>query len=417
MISFFTPKKVLSGVFLLIMVLFSLSACVQNSSNNNSTTTQSGPVTVGISVSLTGDASGDGQAILQGYQVWADYVNAQGGLLGHQVKLIVLDDATRPEQATLNYEKLISVDKVNFVLGPFDDAFTVNGATVAKRHGYAFIQGTGTSPADFKHGLDNMFSVSLSASRYMSSLVNYILSLPANMRPTTSAYVTSDDGFTTAQVAPTVPQLEAGGIKTVYNQTYPAENTDMNPLAAPIANSKAQVAILGTSTLTDCINFINYFKSQHYNPKLIIATSGPDQGSAFTSKVGVKNAEGVLVANGGWWPTIKTYQNEAFVAAFIKKFGGTADDIGSDSVQAFSVGQVLQQAINQTQSLDNSKIIAVLHTGTYQSLQGPVKFNAVGENELATPYLFQWQKGSLIPVYPQSQAQGNLEYPKPNWSA
>jgi len=411
---FFLSKRALPGVLLTLLLL--LSACATQSSNVTNAT-QTGPVTIGISVSLTGDASGDGQSIEQGYQVWADYVNAHGGLLGHQVKLIVLDDATRPEQATLNYEKLISQDKVNFVLGPFDDAFTVNGATVAKRHGYAFIQGTGTSPADFTHGLDNMFSVSLSASRYMASLVNYVLSLPANMRPKTAAYVTSDDGFTSAQVTPTVPQLEAGGIKTLYNQTYPAENTDMNPLAAPIATSHADIAILGTSTLSDCINFINYFKSQHYNPKLIIATSGPDQGSAFTDKVGIKNAEGILVANGGWWPTINTYQNQEFVAAFIKKFGGTADAIGSDSVQAFSVGQVLQQAVDQTHSLDNQKIIAVLHTGTYQSLQGPVKFSADGQNTLATPYLFQWQNGKLIPVYPQSQAQANLEYPKPNWSA
>ncbi len=409
-------SKFLSIILGIVMVLGGLSACAQNSSNNNSTTTQNGPVTIGVSVSLTGDASADGQAIEQGYQVWADYVNSNGGLLGHQVKLIVLDDATRPEQATLNYEKLITVNKVNFVLGPFDDAFTVNGAIVAKRHGYAFIDGTGTSPADFTHGLTNMFSVSLSASRYMASLVNYILSLPANMRPKTAAYVTSDDGFTSAQVTPTVPQLEAGGLKTVYNQTYPAENTDMNPLAAPIANSKAQVAILGTSTLADCINFVNYFKSQHYNPELLIATSGPDQGSAFTDKVGVKNAEGILVANGGWWPTVKTYQNDIFVPAFIKKFGGTANDIGSDSVQAFSVGQVLQQAINQTQSLDNGKIIAALHAGTFQSLQGPVKFSPDGQNVLATPYLFQWQSGQLIPVYPQSQAQDNLQFPKPAWS-
>jgi branched-chain amino acid transport system substrate-binding protein len=409
------PKKKLLVAITLIFTLL-LSACAQNS-NSNTTPTQTGPVTIGVSVSLTGDASADGKAIEQGYQVWADYVNKNGGLLGHQVQLIVLDDATRPEQARLNYEKLISVNHVNFVLGPFDDAFTVNGAEVAARHGYAFIQGTGTSPGDFTHGLTNMFSVSLSASKYMASLVNYVLSLPADMRPKTFAAVTSDDGFTSAQVLPVIPQLEQGGLKAVVNETYPAENTDLNPIAAKVVASRADVAILGTSALSECVSYLKYFQTQHYNPKLIIATSGPDQGSAFTSAVGPKNAEGIVVANGGWWPTVKTFQNDIFIPAFIQKFGGGPNDIGSDSVQAFSVGQVLQQAINQTQSLDNAKIIQALHNGTFQSLQGPVKFSADGQNTLAVPYLFQWQKDQLIPVYPQSQAQANLEFPKPAWSS
>jgi len=168
-------------------------------------------LTIGISLSLTGDASGDGQSLRQGYELWQDYINAKGGLLGRKVQLKIYDDATRPEQATVNYKKLITVDKADFLFGPFDDDFTVNGATVAARYGYPFIQGTGTSPGDFTHGLTNMFCVSLTASRYMASLVNYILSLPGDMRPKTVAYATSDDPFTSSQVTPVVPQLEQGG--------------------------------------------------------------------------------------------------------------------------------------------------------------------------------------------------------------
>ena len=176
------------------------------------------------------------------------------------------------------------------------------------------------------------------------------------------------------------------------------------------------MAILGTSTLNECTSYLKYFKTQHFNPKILIATSGPDQGSAFTGAIGVKNAEGILVANGGWWPTIKTFQNDVFVAAYIQKYGGGPNDIGSDSVQAFSVGQVLQQAVDRTHSLDNGKIIQALDSGTFQSLQGPVEFTDDGQNKLAVPYLFQWQSGQLIPVYPQANAQANLEFPKPAWA-
>ena len=407
-------KKILP-VFTVIFVLL-LSSCAQTN-GSTTTTTQTGPVKIGMSLSLTGDNSADGQALQQGYQFWAAYVNSHGGLLGHQVQLIVYDDGTKTDQTRVNYEKLISVDHVNFVLGPFDDAFTVTGAEVAARHGYSFIDGTGTSHDDFTHGLTNMFTVSLSTSKYMSSLVQYILSLPAGLRPKTVAYAGSDTPFTLEQVASAKAPLEQGGLTTALYDIYPAENTDLNPIAQKVVASQADVVILGSDALAGCISYLKYFKTQHFNPKLIIATTGPDQGAAFTNAIGVKNAEGLLVANGGWWPQVKTYQNDIFVPSFVAKYGGSAGDISSNSVQAFSVGQVLQQAVDQAQSLDNAKVMNVLHSNTFQSLQGPVKFAPDGENNLAIAYLFQWQKDQLIPVYPQEQAQANLEYPKPAWTS
>jgi len=402
-----------------IMMVLSFSSCgiFGNSSSNN--TSQAGPVSIGISLSLTGDASGDGQSLQQGYKLWQDYINQKGGLLGHSVKLVVKDDATRPEQARVNYQDLIANQKVNFVFGPFDDAFTINGATVASKYSYSFLQGTGTSPGDFQHGLTNMFCVSLSASKYMASLVNYMLALPTDMRPKSVGYATSDDGFTSSQVIPARAPLEARGIKTAIYEQYPAENTDLNVIAQKLINSHPDAVILGTSSINDSVKYISYFKAQHFNPKLLIATSGPDQGALFTKAIGgAKYAEGIFIANGGWWPTVKTYQNDYFVPAFTKKFGGSSSDIGSDAVQAFSIGQVLEQAVNQSHSLDNGKIMQLMHSGTvFRTLQGTVKFGADGQNTLATPYLFQWQNNNLVPVYPSSQAQASPEYPKHNWGA
>ena len=84
--------------------------------------------------------------------------------------------------------------------------------------------------------------------------------------------------------------------------------------------------------------------------------------------------------------------------------------------EGFSVGQVYQQAATKINSIDNTKLIAQLHSGaTYQSVQGPVKFDSTGQNVLGTGYLFQWQKSSLVSVYPAAQAQATPEFPKPNW--
>ena len=104
------------------------------------------------------------------------------------------------------------------------------------------------------------------------------------------------------------------------------------------------------------------------------------------------------------------------VQEYLAKYGGTADGISSDVAEAYSVGQVVQQAVTKIGSLDNQKIIAELHSGdTFTTVQGPVKFDSTGQNTAATAYLFQWQNGSLVPVYPTNVASAKPEYPKPNW--
>ena len=399
------------------VILLLLSACVtSNSSSNSSTTIPAGPIKIGVSLSLTGDDSADGQATQQGYNVWAAFVNSHGGLLGHQVQMIYYDDGTKTDQTRANYEKLITIDKVNFVIGPFDDPQTITGAEVAAQHHMAFLEGIGTGPEVFTHGLTNLFAVSLSATAYFTSFVHYILSLPVAMRPQTAAYATSDNGFTQPQIDHARALLEQGGIKTALYEVYSAENADPVGPAQKVVDSHADIVLLGTLGLQDCVAHLKTFIQQHYNPKLIIAAAGPDQGQAFVQALGAQNAEGLLVPNDGWWPQSTAYQNAEFVPFIEQQLKIGADGISSDQVQAFSVGQVLEQALAQTKSLDNQKLIDVLRAGTFQSLQGPVAFDSTGQNRLAVAYLFQWQHGNLVPVFPQQQAMANVEYPKPDWT-
>jgi len=399
------------------VILLLLSACVtSNSSSNSSTTIPAGPIKIGVSLSLTGDDSADGQATQQGYNVWAAFVNGHGGLLGHQVQMVYYDDGTKTDQARANYEKLITIDRVNFVVGPFNDPQTITGAEVAAQHHMAFLEGIGTGPEVFSHGLTNLFAVSLSATAYFTSFVHYILSLPVAMRPQTAAYATSDDAFTQPQIDHAKALLEQGGIKTVLYEVYSAENADPVGPAQKVVDSHADIVLLGTLGLQDCVAHLKTFMQQHYNPKLIIAAAGPDQGQAFIQAIGTQNAEGLLVPNDGWWPQSTAYQNAEFVPFIEQQLKIGADGISSDQVQAFSVGQVLEQALAQTKSLDNQKLIDVLRAGTFQSLQGPVAFDSTGQNRLAVAYLFQWQHGNLVPVFPQQQAMANVEFPKPDWA-
>ncbi len=400
--------------FLSILTCLSLSLAACGTANSGSSSNKA-PITIGISLSLSGDFSSDGEGFQQGYQLWADYTNAHGGLLGRQVKLDIVSDASDPQQVATNYQKLITVDKVDLIFGPFSTLLTKPASVVANRYGFAMVEGAGGGPSVFTRGLNNIFDVSLPVQNNLDTVAGLIASMPASQRPLTVAYATEDDPFTQPQVDRVKSLLEAAGLKTVYYKVYPAETTDYAPIALGIIQSGADVVIAGTH-LNDITAFIQQFRQQHYNPKMLIATAGPDQGSQFSDAVGVGNTEGIMVPN-GWYPQLKAYQNSDFVNAYVAKYGGSANLVTIDAAEAFAVGQVVAQAVTQNQSLDQAKLIATLHSGTFQSCQGPVKFDSTGQNTAAQAYLFQWQNNALQVVYPTSAASAQFEYPKPNWAA
>lgn len=404
-------RNVFSALTILTLVLLSLTSCAQSSSANTSQSQP--PIKIGISVSLTGDFSADGQALERGYQLWADMVNQRGGLLGRKVQLDILSDASSPTQVVTNYQKLITVDKVDLVFGPFSSLLTKPASVVVNRYGYAFPEGAGGGPTVFNRGLTNIFDVALPVANNLVSFTQYLLSLPQSMRPKTAAYATLDDPFAAPQVQAAQTLLERGGIKTVYSTVYPADTTDYTPIAAKVIASRADAVVLGTQ-FNDAIAFIQAFKQQRFNPKALIETGGPDRGTQFLQAVGTASTEGIFIAS-AWYPAATTYQNSDMVQAYLAKYGGTAADISSSMAEAFAVGQVVEQAVNNIRSIDNKALINELHTGTFKSVQGPAKFDSQGENTAVTAYLFQWQKQNLIPVYPDAVSQAVPEYPKPNW--
>src|ERR1035437_6455814 len=144
-----------SARFLSLAAATALTAAVLagcGSSGGGTTSTGSGnksPILFGASLPLTGDFAFDGQAFQRAYQLWQSDVNSHGGLLGRQVKLIILNDASSPTTVVSNYQKLISVDHVNLTFGPFSSLLTAPASTTVARYGYAMIEGAGSSPDVF----------------------------------------------------------------------------------------------------------------------------------------------------------------------------------------------------------------------------------------------------------------------------
>src|SRR5713101_3914064 len=199
---------VLAGVGLV------LSAC---GGGTAATPTPGTPITIGVSVSLSGDFSGDGKALVQGYDLWAQDENAKGGLLGHKITMKYVDDASSTQQVVTNYQNLITVDKVALVFGPFSSLLTIPASTVVDRYGYAFPEPAGGGPHVFDRGLTNIFFVQPAAVEdNLVSYTKWLISLPAGQKPASVAYATQDDPFTQPQVDKAKTLLEAGGIHTAY---------------------------------------------------------------------------------------------------------------------------------------------------------------------------------------------------------
>ncbi|GCE13799.1 amino acid ABC transporter substrate-binding protein [Tengunoibacter tsumagoiensis] len=409
-------SKVLSLLTVTLLVLAGVSACGTSSDSTQDT------ITIGASLSLKGDFSDSGLGLKKGYELWADNINKSGGLLGKQIKIDILDDGGTPAQVTTNINTLIHNHKDSLVLGEVITGLAIPGFETADRYGYAYISPggltgkiTAAEKDDNKH---NVFGISLPIKSYLSSFDQYVLSLPADQKPQTVAFMGSQSPFATQQLA--FSKAEIGDkLKVVLDAggSYPEETTDYTPMAQQVVNSKADIVVLGSGSSAEAGAFIKAFKQQHYNPKALIATGGPDEGKAFLDAVGgADTAEGVFVPNSGWYPQIKNYQNDVFTKSYVAKYGGTADEIASDTVQGYAAGQVLEQAVKKANSFDNAKLQDVLKSASFDTVQGPVQFDETDHtNKVAIPFLFQWLSGHLQAVYPANEAQANPEYPKKTW--
>src|SRR6185437_3549284 len=414
-----------------------LAACSSsNSSSSAASTTSSGsasapasgsssaPITIGASLSLTGDFSTDGQAFQKGYNLWVKDVNAAGGILGRQVKLTVLDDKSDPNQVVTNYQTLINTDHVDLTFGPFSSLLTAPASAVAARNGYAFVEGAGGAPSVFdtqsNQADHNTFDVSLPVADELMPFVNYIQSLGAAKDKTlTAAFPPADDPFAAPPVQLAEAKLTALGVAVTYDKVFPEESSSYKPAADQVAAKKPDIVVLGSTDVPTVAAFMSEFAQDHYTPKMFIAAAGPDQGAAFTKAVGTGNATGMMVPN-GWYPSYNNPASQKMVSEYVQQYGGSASGVNADVAEAYAVGQVVQQAITHNGSVDNAKIISYLHSGaTLQTVQGTVKFDSLGENSSAAAFVFQWQNNGskYVQVLPEGGVSVRIIATKPAWTS
>ncbi len=372
--------------------------------------TEAAPIQVGASLPLTGDFSDPGTAAKKGYELWADMVNKSGGLLGRPVKLVIYDNASNPDTAVADYEKLITQDKVDLVVGPFSSKLVIPTSEVANKYGYAFPEPAGGAPHVFDRGLTNLFFCQPASSDTQGiPFVNYVLSLPEASRPKTFAVISQDDPFTLGVVEAMEPLLTAAGLTEVLKEKYPPDTKDFSSLAAKVADKNPDL-IIGGTMFDDSVGQIKAYIQAGYQPRGAFFTTGPSLPKEFNEALG-KSTEGIFSAI-SWYEASTTPTNPEFVAAYHAMYG--SEPIAEDSANAFTVGQVLQQAVEGTNSVDNAKLIAFMHATTFKTVVGPLSFNDLGQPK-GSFMVLQWQGGTYKMIAPDYAKQADPIWPKPSW--
>jgi branched-chain amino acid transport system substrate-binding protein len=390
------------------------AGCSKSSSNNSPTPTgPQPPLTIGISLSNSGDFSDPSAALKKGYDLWAEQVNKNGGILGRQVKLVYADDASSDTQVVTNYENFINKDKVDLVMGPFSTLLTAPAATRAARYNYAFIEPAGGGPLVFQAKLNNVFFAQPAPIvKCGDAYVAWIKSLPADKRPKTAAYPELDDPFAGPLAEAMRAQFEAMGIKTVYKQVYSSESADMTPIIAAVAAKNPDMVVSGTQYL-DAYAQVKAMVQQNFSPKFLFMTNGAGAPTTFPQNVGAQNTEGIFSC-GDWFPNSTANGNPDFVSAYIAKYGGTKYGIDPSSAEAYAAGQLLQDVAKSTGKIDNATIISALHSGTWPTVEGNLSWDQYG-SPLGSDMAVEWISGKLLPVYPPEVALASPVYPKPPW--
>ena len=408
------------GSFAAFLAAFALiaTACGGGSTtaegSEESTEASSEPLVIGISLPLTGDFSQPGGAAKKGYEVWADMVNAGGGILGRQVELKILDDASSQEQVVTDYNRLINEDKVPLILGTFSSLLNFPASTVAENNQMVLVAPAGGSPKIFEpEPKYYFFAQQATAPRQAEPLVNYIKSLPESERPKTAAYVTQDDPFAAPVIANLQKLLEAEGIETTYSEIYPPETTNFQPFASAIAAKKPDIIAQG-AVFEDRVNLAKGLIQIGYSPKMMFQTSAPSNGKQYSDAIGLANTEGIFYAV-SWSEKSPTPLNAEFVAKYQEKFGeGLVPE--EDAADAFAAAQVLQAAVEGTGGTDNPAMADWLRANEVQTILGPLTWDEIGRPQ-GDFLLAQWQSGEVNIVAPSIAATADkVIFPKPGWT-
>jgi branched-chain amino acid transport system substrate-binding protein len=372
-----------------------------------------GPIKIGASLPLTGDFSEPGVAAKQGYTIWQEQVNKNGGLLdGRKVRVVVKDDGSDQNTVVTDYNALIQKEDVDLLLGTFSSLLNLPASAVAERNKMLYVEPAGGSPEMFSRGYKFLFFAQQATAPHQADLfTEWVSNLPPGQKPKTGAYVIADDPFGGPVAEGIQSKLEAAGVKTVYSKVYPPETKNFDAIASALAADKPDVIAQGSAGLEDGVNLVRSLIKVGYSPKQLFQASSPSFADQYSNAIGVENTEGVFYAV-SYHVDAKTPGNGDFLKAYRAKY---KTDPPEDAADAYAAAQVLQKAVEEVGEIDQQKLADWLHENSVDTILGTLSWDEKGAPEQAF-LLGQWQNGDEEIVLPDaSKTSDKIVNPKPQW--
>jgi branched-chain amino acid transport system substrate-binding protein len=404
-------------------VLFALVAAVSGMWAATTPSTAQEPIKIGFGVSLTGGLASSGKAHLLSKQIWAEEINAKGGLLGRPVKLVYYDDQTNAANVPGIYAKLMDVDKADILMGHATNLIVAAMPQIIQRNRMVMVLLALTSNAEFKY--PRFFqSAPFGSDTKILSRNFFEVAKQIKPAPETVALVGADAEFSNNVLRGARESVKEYNLKVVYDRTYPPSTVDYSPIVRSIQATNPDIVLLA-SYPPDSVGMVRAATEIGLKTKLF---GGAMVGMQYASLMGQLSEKlNRLVNYHIYVPSEK--MSFPGIEAFIKKFQARAADAGVDPLGfyqppfAYAAMQVLEQAVTATKSLDDDVLAKYIHQTAFNTIVGEIRFDALGEWQTPRMLIVQFQnvQGNgleqyltvhrQVILYPPQYKDGDVEQP------
>lgn len=382
---------------------------------------------IGVITELSGDLVTGGNITKRGYDLWAQEVNAKGGIevqgKKYQVKLVYADAQSNPAAGAAAAERLITQEKVDFILGPYSSGVTLAVAPVVDKYKIPMITGSAESPLIWKNKFKYTFGTIPPINFTGATSIKTLTELkPA---PKSIAIIGSNDAFSKATAEAYKSAAEKANLKIVKFSIVPS-GQDMTPLLSAVRSMKPDVIAFGGHD-EEHVKFVKALRQIGYTPKALLMHCGITD-KAFTDAVG-KDGEQIFGTT-CWTGTAKTKSKvlwptaAAYAAASQKAFNNPGDYTQGGCSAAGIAFQAALQKVGAKPGMDEAmrtKLVQALEQIDVQTFYGRVKFATAGEfyhaNVGLDPLTIQIQGGKIKTVGPKASVEAPAIYPMKDWKS
>jgi branched-chain amino acid transport system substrate-binding protein len=354
---------------------------------------QSQEITIGFGMALTGGLAAIGKTGLLAIQIWRDEVNAKGGLMGKQVKLIWYDDQSNPSTVPGIYTKLLDIDKVDFIVSGYATNQVAPAIPVAMQQNKLLLGLFGLA-ANSEFHYPNYFSMLPTGAdpKIDFSKGFFDLAMGLNPKPKTLAIVGADAEFPKNAIDGARENAKAAGLRIVYDRTYPPPTTDFTPIVRAIQASNPDVLYIA-SYPPDSVGLIRAINEIGFKTQIL---GGGMVGLQITAVKQNLGAQLNGIVNYDWWVPSPKMEYPG-MAAFLKTYQAKAPGENIDPLGyylppfAYANMQVLGEAITATKSMDHKVVADHIRKTTFKTIIGDIKYGKDGEWEKPRVLMLQYR--------------------------